>query len=220
MTGSKHKANGADAGLRQQIAKAVGTAREPLTRAEVSEIVRQVLGTLAVDHTGMDVTIIHEIEDLARYIRQAKDDIASIRPKEIKTDHIPMATDELDAVVGATEDATNKIMDECDQINILAGELAPEQSEKLIASVTRIFEACNFQDITGQRITKVVQALKHIDAKIEALMKALGEEAGGESGKTETAVSAAPPSGDDLLNGPQLPGQGINQDEIDKLLGF
>jgi chemotaxis protein CheZ len=81
--------------------------------------------------------------------------------------------------------------------------------------VTRIFEACNFQDITGQRITKVVRTLKHIEGKIEVLIQALGEEVQ----KTHRSAAAADPNNEDsLLNGPQLPGNAIDQSEIDKLL--
>src|SRR5262249_6493974 len=141
-----------------------------------------------------------------------------IRPKDITAEYIPGATDQLDAVVGATEEATNKIMDECDRIGGIAAALAPEQAGELAGCVTRIFEACNFQDLTGQRITKVVTALKHIDEKIQALLAALGDE-----GASGPAPASGPLSAEDrekqLLNGPQLPGTGVSQDEIDKLFG-
>ncbi len=42
--------------------------------------------------------------------------------------------------------------------------------------MTQVYEACNFQDITGQRITKVVNTLKHIEEKVEALVSAFGDE--------------------------------------------
>lgn len=36
--------------------------------------------------------------------------------------------------------------------------------------IVRIFEACNFQDLTGQRITKVVRALSFIEERVDAMM--------------------------------------------------
>lgn len=198
--------------LQQQIGAALAEAREPLSRDQVGEIIRQVMGSVEGDIAATDAKFYREIEALARYIRTAKLEIAAIRPKDITSEHIPTATDQLDAVVGATEEATNKIMDECDVISAVAGSLPPEQGEKLTASVTRIFEACNFQDLTGQRITKVVGALKHIEQKIASLMVALGEE-----------IGAPPPALEEedpdkkLLNGPQMPGQGVSQDDIDRL---
>ncbi|MBP7253088.1 MAG: protein phosphatase CheZ [Alphaproteobacteria bacterium] len=200
--------------LQQQIGNALAAAHEPMTRDEVAAIIRQVMGSIEGDITATDAKFYREIEALARYIRAAKAEIAAIRPKDITSEHIPTATDQLDAVVGATEEATNKIMDECDVISEIAGTLPPEQSEKLTAAVTRIFEACNFQDLTGQRITKVVGALKHIETKIGALMTALGEEIGAPP-LTPTADDEDPEK--KLLNGPQMPGQGVSQDDIDRL---
>lgn len=157
-----------------------------------------------------------ELQELIKYISTAKREIISIRPKDISTDHIPMATDELDAVVGATEEATNKIMDMCDQITVIAGSCTPDVNEKLTECITRIFEACNFQDITGQRITKVVATLKYIDQKIAAIATALGEDMGAsihtfDKHKIENTEGA-------LLNGPQLPQAAPSQDDIDKLM--
>jgi chemotaxis protein CheZ len=203
--------------LQQQIGQALATVREPLSREQVSDIVKQVIGSIEGDIAATDVKFYREIEGLARYIRNAKMEIAAIRPKDITNEHIPIATDQLDAVVGATEEATNKIMDECDVISAIAGELSPTHAEKLTASVTRIFEACNFQDLTGQRISKVVGALKHIDDKVASLMLALGDE-----GDHHDQAPPAPPKNDDdpekaLLNGPQMPGAGVSQDDIDRL---
>ena len=192
----------------------------PLTPEQVAAIVRQVIESLEGDVSAADLRFYSELEGLARYIREAKHDIASIKPKDISTDFIPSATDELDAVVGATEDATNKIMDVCDEISAVAESVPADVKEKLIACTTRIFEACNFQDITGQRITKVVETLKHIDVKVEALVKAMGEEihrSGDEETNAPKHLHAADPD-KGLLNGPQLPKNAVSQDEIDKLL--
>lgn len=208
-------------GLQQQVSAALAKTQEPLTRDQVADIIRQVIGTVEGDLAGADAKFYREIEGLARYIRTAKMEIAAIRPAEITAEHIPAATDQLDAVVGATEEATNKIMDECDRIGDVAAALPPEPSAQLTACVTRIFEACNFQDLTGQRITKVVAALKHIEDKIQALLAALGEEAGAEAAVITPSAPPAPSEDRDqqLLNGPQLPGAGVSQDEIDKLFG-
>jgi chemotaxis protein CheZ len=185
-----------------------------LASEEITKIVQEVISSLTGDVTASDLKFYAELEELASYIHHAKQEIAEIKPKEISSDHIPHATDELDAVVGATEEATNKIMDVCDSIGEIAGQCAPEVGDQLVACTTRIFEACNFQDITGQRITKVVQTLKYIDTKISALLEALGEDIhrdGGDGRKAEDYEKS-------LLNGPQLPQNAINQEEIDKLL--
>lgn len=205
--------------LKVQLKAAHEAIKVPLTSDQVATIVRQVMESLEGDVSAADLRFYTELESLARYIKEAKHEISSIKPKDISTDFIPSATDELDAVVGATEEATNKIMDVCDEMSAIAETLSPEAKEKLLGCTTKIFEACNFQDITGQRITKVVETLKHIDTKIEAIVKAMGDEiqhAGGDVHAHKNLHDADPEKG--LLNGPQLPGNAVSQDEIDRLL--
>src|SRR5690606_621227 len=103
-----------------------------------------------------------------------KAEIAALRPDEIRSRHLPTATDELDAVVGATEQATNSILEAVEVIETLVGEMTPEAGKQITEAVTRVYEACNFQDITGQRITKVVKALQHIEQKVDGLLAVFG----------------------------------------------
>jgi chemotaxis protein CheZ len=85
--------------------------------------------------------------------------------------------------------------------------------------VTRIYEACNFQDITGQRISKVVATLKTIETRLVSLAAAVGH-GGGAAAKAGKPgpQDGAKPSDADLLNGPQLPQNAKKQDEVDALL--
>ena len=202
--------------LEEKLKAASSKVSTPMSEDEIKGVVKEVVSSLTGDVSASDLKFYAELEDLAAYIRHAKQEIADIQPKEISVSHIPNATDELDAVVGATEDATNKIMDVCDTMNELAPKCPQEVNDELVACTTRIFEACNFQDITGQRITKVVQTLKYIDKKVEALLEALGEEIGRDKkdGDEQSAAEAEAA----LLNGPQLPQNAIDQDEIDKLM--
>ena len=83
-------------------------------------------------------------------------------------------------------------------------------------SVARIHEACSFQDITGQRIGKVVAALKRLDDRIDQISQSFGDQ------RTGAGQPAAPnnsrPANADLLNGPQLPAVDNSQEDIDALL--
>lgn len=210
--------------LDAEIGAAREEARRPLDRAEVADIVASVLHSMEGDVSSLDLKLYAELEALARYIQHAKREIAQIRPDDLAAEHIPSAAGELDAVVGATEDATNRIMDACDAIQAVADGLDEQPRAALVDAVTRIFEACNFQDVTGQRITKVVRTLKHIERKIEVLVEALGEEVSRTRPTSATeprgGFGGAEPADDDrhLVNGPALPGQGIDQSEIDRLL--
>jgi chemotaxis protein CheZ len=202
--------------LQKDISAACQKAAQPPTADDIGRIVRQVITSLSGDLTAADLKFYAELEELAAYINHAKQEIAEIKPAEINSSHIPHATNELDAVVGATEEATNKIMDVCDEISTIAAQCTPEFNEQLVTCTTKIFEACNFQDITGQRITKVVNTLKYIDAKIAALLSALGDEIN--RGSSEGATHKLQDPEKALLNGPQLPQNAMDQDTIDRLL--
>ncbi|MEQ8251802.1 MAG: protein phosphatase CheZ [Oceanibaculum nanhaiense] len=196
-----------------------------VTTDEVVAIVEQMLSNLRGDLSPGAMQLYGELEDLARFIRDARHDLAEIRPEDIRDHHIPSATDELDAVIGATEEATGRILDACEVFSEVSGKLSAEDAERTMTAVTEIYEACNFQDITGQRITKVVGTLKHIEDKIEQLLEAFG--AGVGTAKAAAAkqppAAAKPKSTDDkpdadLLNGPQLPGNANSQEDIDAIL--
>jgi chemotaxis protein CheZ len=151
-------------------------------------------------------------------VARAKSEIAALRVDDINASHIPTATDELDAVVEHTATATNEILDSCETLEGLQGFLSGPQAEALAGAVTRIYEACSFQDITGQRIGKVVSALKAIERRVAAVTHAFGRQ--GEAGPAAAADPGASPQteGQKLANGPQLPGGGTSQQEIDRLL--
>jgi chemotaxis protein CheZ len=189
------------------------------SKDEIREVVSEILATMQGDLSEMNLKLYAEVESLARYIVTAKSEIAALRPDEIMSDHIPSATDELDAIVGSTEEATNGILQAMETLEGLTAEMDPAMAEKVTEAVTLVYESCNFQDITGQRITKVVKALKHIEHKVDALVAAFGDEIA-----KYKAAHPAPEKTDDkmsdaaLLNGPQLAANAGKQDDIDALL--
>lgn len=206
--------------LRQRLEAAHGEAAQPLSRDEVSGIVHDMLESLGGDMSAQDIALYKELEGLARYIQHTRREIAAVKPDDITALHIPTANDELDAVIGATEQATFAIFDACDVVSGIAGTVDGEAGAKLTDAVTRIYEACNFQDVTGQRISKVVKALKNIEAKVDALVAVFGGQAMAGL-PVEPVIEPPAPEGDPdtaLLHGPQLPGAAISQDEIDRLL--
>jgi chemotaxis protein CheZ len=164
--------------------------------------------------------MLKDLRELVQFIHQAKTEIAAIRPDEIKSRHLMIASDELDAIVLATEDATNEIMEAAEAVESIAADVTPAQADVIGDAVTRIYQACSFQDITGQRISKVVGALKHIEAKVESMLTLLGGKEAAYVRVTkavEAEVDADPDA--KLLNGPQLGGPATSQDEIDALFG-
>lgn len=188
--------------------------RDATTPEAVADIVEQVLATMHGDLTASEATLLAEVEQIGRTIAAAKQEIAALQVEDINRAFIPSATDELDAIVEATAQATNEILDCCETFEKISGELGGEKGEALQAAVTRIYEACSFQDITGQRITKVVRTLKSIEDRIAAIVATFSDRAAGAGPAPQAAVDEAT----SLLNGPQLPGNGVDQAEIDRLL--
>lgn len=182
---------------------------------EIERAVRQVLGSLSGDLSMHEAALLNELEGLGAEIARAKSEIAALRVEEINEREIPSATDELDAVVEHTATATNEILDVCDALEALQAKVAPAEAEALAAAVTRIYEACSFQDITGQRISKVVSALKLIEARVSEVTARFG---GAGRALPPPAPTAPVSEGRALANGPQLPAAASSQEEIDKLL--
>ncbi|HEX6979224.1 MAG TPA: protein phosphatase CheZ [Alphaproteobacteria bacterium] len=188
-------------------------------RDEIAAVVQSIVSTLRGDLTAAELGLYNELEGLARFIQHAKAEIAALRPDEIRERHLPVATDELDAIVGATEEATHAILDSVEKIEAAVADASEPARQTVAAAITRIYEACNFQDITGQRVTKVVKTLKLIEAKISELIAAFGHELGPVADRTQTPApaEAGAPAEAELLNGPQLPGRANTQADIDAL---
>ncbi|WP_137124635.1 protein phosphatase CheZ [Roseomonas sp. HF4] len=181
----------------------------------IEAAVRAVLGSMSGDLTAKEAALLAELEALGRTIARAKAEIAQLSVDEITGAHIPSATDELDAIVDHTAQATNEILDCCEVLEKLESEVPPAAAVALQGAVTRIYEACSFQDITGQRISKVVAALKAIESRVETAVA----NASGRVAAMATEPPAAPRTeGQALANGPQLPGGASSQAEIDRLL--
>ncbi len=180
------------------------------------DVVVAVLDTMGGRLSPTEATLLKEIAGLGRIIDQAKAEIAEVNVDSIRASHIPTATCELDAIVQHTALATNSILESCEALDSLSSSLESGPASVVQTAVTHIYEACSFQDITGQRITKVVKALQAIEAKVAKL-------ASGVAISVDPATSAASPEETGphggLLNGPTMPHEAMAQDDIDKLLG-
>ena len=211
--------------LRAELEKRLQALAGSGPRAEASDIaaaVESIMATVEGDLSAVNLKLYAEIEALSRYIEGAKSEIAELRPQDIRDEHLPTATDELEAVVGATERATNQILEAVETIEDVAARIDDANASKITEAVTKVYEACNFQDITGQRITKVVTALQQIENKVDALLDAFGEEAARERANRKERKQSEPVSQEEadraLMNGPSAPEQSVSQEDIDALL--
>lgn len=218
---------GIDQDLEQRLADLRRRNSEPVAAREVAHIVECVVHALykSGSDSTFDIKMFGEVESLSRFIQKAKAEIAALRPDKINDEQIPLATDELDAVIQATETATQTILDEADKLEAVAASVGGDAAGKIGESVTRIYEACSFQDITGQRISKVVATLRSIEDRVDGLLQAFGEELGQPSvhAVAPVHVRAGRPQISErpdahLLNGPQMPDKATKQSDIDAIL--
>jgi chemotaxis protein CheZ len=159
-----------------------------------------------------------ELQGLVEAIEKTRAELASARTADVGLKHVPTATDELDAVVDATKGATDSIMTACEAMEKAVMGRGDEVETKIIAEVTKIYEACTFQDITGQRIRKVVTVLRQVEGKVNHLLDALGHGEGNDHPLAVHVEKDERTEEQKLMNGPQMPANAISQDEIDKLL--
>lgn len=185
---------------------------------QIERAVREVLGSLSGDLTSTEISLLGELEALGREVARAKSEIAALKVEDINARHIPTATDELDAVVEHTATATNEILDVCEGLEKLQSQLTSQHADALGVAVTRIYEACSFQDITGQRITKVVSALKVIEQRVADVTRRFGNTTEHLPQPEPSAPAAPVTEGRALANGPQLPTAASSQADIDRLL--
>jgi chemotaxis protein CheZ len=180
----------------------------------VAEILRALLATMRGDLTASEASLLSEIEELAATVANARAEISALGADDITHSHIPSATDELDAIVAHTAEATNSILECCETIDSLMPRLSAEDASAMQDVTTRIYEACSFQDITGQRITKVVATLKTIESKVAHIIDVFEPD----SARSRTEETAPADLAASLLNGPQLPAAAMDQSDIDALL--
>ena len=139
--------------------------------------------------------------------------------------HVDVTLDELHRVHDLVDALTGEILEAAESIDNAATALSkvtsPDQqkllSEEIQERVVSIFEACNFQDLTGQRIKKVMNTMKFIENHITVMMDIWG---GVDAIKAHTPAIVDTREGDEkLLNGPKLEGDvgHASQDDIDAL---
>lgn len=125
-----------------------------------------------------------EIRALSRAIEQTKFEVAALYKSEDTDNRMAVVQHELDSVVNATEDATGRILEAVETADQAAHNIRDSSqdpyvqrlTEEISEQVTRVFEAANFQDLTGQRLNKVVNTLKYVEERVASVIEIWGDE--------------------------------------------
>jgi len=164
----------------------------------------------------------HELEGLLKYINRVREEIATISRPADEEHHFESMADQLDAVIKATDDASHTIMGCAEKndetVDTLRKSLKDPAQLKLLDTISNnsmdIIQACSFQDLTSQRVTKVARSISYVEERVQALASVWGKD---ELDKVE--VKGSDKTEDEkLLNGPALdPTASIDQAAIDAL---
>lgn len=171
-----------------------------------------------------------DIGEIDEAIRGTKKELAAIKVGA-HIGGVDIAALELATVVSQTEAATNDILAAAEGIETIAGAIQSEttlENAKSLAAdiadkVTTIYMASNFQDLSGQRISRVVDTLNFIESRVHRMIEAWGGlqalhdliETELQTKEEERATEGAAA----LANGPVLAGDDnhVDQNEIDAL---
>jgi chemotaxis protein CheZ len=160
-----------------------------------------------------------DLAEMAGAIARTRAEIAAIKPEAEHQGRFGKASEELDTVVQTTEAATSDILACAERIQELAWTmreqgLAPELCDLIDARATEIYTACSFQDLTGQRTRKVIGVLRYLEDRINAIIEVWG--LGGGAAATAKPEHLAEVT---LLHGPASPGEGLDQADVDMVMG-
>jgi chemotaxis protein CheZ len=206
----------ADAGHFDRLVDFLRQKRDNVTFHDIISLAEVAAQSLQGFFQAMDTKVYRELREIAGYIDSMRNEIGALQVNDLKNSRIPSAGEELGAIVKATEQATNTIM-ECAEALMGADDSDHAAYKALVdEKMMIIFEACSFQDITGQRVSKVVETLQHIEqrvARFADVMKAKDldgfiNEAERERNERREKL---------MLNGPQLTGEGVDQSYVDKM---
>ena len=183
------------------------------------------LSTLSAKKENLDPTFLGEnLDKLFAYVDKVRMEIAALNLPEKDSDHdrFQAMSKQLDGILEATVDASDKIMSAVEKNNEAIEKLQAlvsdeEQSaviDEIVDGHNEIFEACAFQDLTGQRVTQLSKSVSYVEERVSALHELWGKD---ELDKIELEPEKELTEDEKLLNGPQAKAEALNQADIDAM---
>ena len=162
-----------------------------------------------------------ELADVYEAVRRSKHELSGLRSASGEGTAAARAKRELDTAIGGMEQGTQRILKAAEAADetarALSAGLTNDYGRGLVRdiqdNVTDIFEACSFQDMAGQRISKAIATLKFVEQRLDRVLEIWGgiEPTGRHAAKT--------PENSKLINGPKLEGDAghVSQNDIDRM---
>lgn len=119
---------------------------------------------------------------------------------------------ELEAVIKETEDAANTIMDSIDRISNRIQEQLPDKAGEYDEDVQAIMLACSFQDLTSQRVSMALEAIRSVEERMTDTLEKFGISIQKQKESLDSAGIPTSTAEDDFI-----PTPASSQDDIDAL---
>ena len=175
-------------------------------------------GSIQQPSHGIDL-IRRDLIEMSEAIARTRVEIASIKAPDGNSHVSVSATEELDSIVTATERATSEILAAVEAMQEALWGLREEPGLERACNaiqdrLTEVITACSFQDITGQRIQKVVQVLRFLESRVHSIIEIWDID----DGEIEEAAPPEAGSRRQLLNGPQNERDALKQADVDSII--
>lgn len=180
-----------------------------IKQSEVDKLTKDFLTTVDSYVSSEQRNIIYsQIDTISQQITGLKKNISIMGNDILQDNFIPEIATELYSVISQTEKSVIGILDTADEIGKMSAKIfPPELKEELLSHSTKILELCNFQDLTGQIIQRIIKRLTIIESTVNKIAIELGP-------NYKLSSKLTP---DSLLNGPQKEEERPSQNEIDDL---
>ena len=120
-----------------------------------------------------------DLMEMAKAIARTKGEIAAIQSPDLEQSRLMEASESLDAIIRTTERATSEILEAAEHVQEAAWTLREKGADEDLCNeldrrATEIYTACSFQDLTAQRTGKIVNALRYLEGRINAMIDIWG----------------------------------------------
>ena len=183
----------------------------------VVEAIDSLKSYITTEHDPADMLQLRlDILDMTQTIEQIKTEIANTDDDGTT---ISDAQLELNVVLDETEEATSNILSSAEKIQEIIWELKETDKDnagfdKIDELVTDVYMACSFQDLTGQRLRKVVGLTSDIEQRLKNMVSLWDADELLQYKQSDVTTH----EDEYLKNGPALPPDAQQQDDIDAVL--
>lgn len=160
--------------------------------------------------------IASEVEAVGDYVTRLRKEIARLQLNRTLTKSIPNCRNDLTGAQSATEEATHTIMSASEAV------LGSTQTDfdayrvEVEAALLEIVQACSFQDLTGQRLARAMEAITQVERRLQRFAKNVRIADAAELFDRQAIVQEARRE-TLMVEGPQDFGKAIQQSDIDRL---